>query len=222
MAFMDYYKRFKRIQMRVSGFLLMALYSAALRAQSAASDPGHPTMYSVLVNAGTAVEWFVVLMVWGMYATGLFFIAQALLDSAKKTGQQGTHISGQRILSRWGFAGLFLGGGTTLSLFKTGATGSEEWIDYGLYADAAAGSDPWSQLMLSLVRFVQLYGAYAMLKGMLLWKSAADGQDRVGEDKVMSGTTHVFFGGLCADCVHTYRGIAEFLDFPIPEFFPAV
>lgn len=181
-----------------------------------------PTLQSMILSADKVLGAVVKAIEWGMYALGTWFVASAIMDSMKKSvPAYASHITGGRITSRMFFGGMFLAGGYTLSLIKTGVTATGAWNAYGLYdASHAAGTDPFSQFALALVRMVQVYGGWSIFKGLMLWKTAGDGQDRPGEDKGMSGATHVLFGGLCADCVTTYRAMAGTFNFPVPAFFP--
>lgn len=204
-------------QWMVAGVAVSPWYAFA-----ATPSNGMPTLFTMVTSANNVLESVVAALLWGMYALGTWFIASGIMDSMKKSvPAYASHITGGRIMSRIAFGGAFLGAGYTLSLVKTGVTANGAWNDYGLYgASHAAGNDPFSQFALAITRFVQVYGGWSVFKGLLLWKSAGDGQDRPGEDKGMSGATHILFGGLCADCVNTYRAVAETLNFPVPAFFP--
>lgn len=210
-----------RVDIDMTRWMLLGLALAPWTAMAAGPTPT-PTLETMILSADAVLESVVHALKWGMYALGTWFIASGIMDSMKKSvPAYASHITGGRITSRLAFGGLFAASGYTLSLIKTGITAGGAWNDYGLYgASHAAGSDPFSQFALAIVRMVQVYGGWSIFKGLLLWKSAGDGQDRPGEDKGMSGATHVLFGGLCADCVTTYRAIAGTFNFPVPAFFP--
>ncbi len=207
--------------------VVLAMLSAHVCAQqpsSFATGSSTPSLMSMITNLGAASTAVVEAIEWAMYAIGTYFVSTGVTDSMKASGNSGHHngASASRAMWRIAFGGLLLGGGYTLQLMKVASITWESYGDlYGVYGSGrAAGTDPFSQFLLAITRIIQVYGAYAIFKGVLLWKQAADGQDQAGFDKAGSGFSHVFFGGLCADCINIYTQVAMFFGFTIPAFFP--
>lgn len=156
-----------------------------------------------------------------MYMVGMLFVATGITDSMKASKPHNSgHISGGRIFSRILLGGLLIGGGYALDILSLGSLTGQSWNTFGIYEDSRAGSDQFSPFILAVIRIVQVFGAYSVFKGILLWKVAGDGRDAAGGDKVGSGCIHILFGGCLMNFIEFFTAVANFFNFPVPAFFP--
>lgn len=180
------------------------------------------TLEVVVNRMGDLTPLVVQVTKWVMYVCGIFTIGTAINDSIKATSHQGSNITKGRITSRFVFGAVFMALGYIVGhLTIQGLTGLEGWNSGGIYDDTRASDNIASISMLAVMRLVQLFGFFAIIKGLLLWKATGDGRDQAGQgDKIGSGFIHIGFGAILLNIIEFYTTVAYYFGFSIPAFFP--
>jgi len=120
---------------------------------------------------------------------GGMLIFQGLLRAWKLSDNQGS-VTGAQVFSSLIFGGLLLNWGSTTEMASSTVALSGGALGYMPEASNAY----FKSLLDSIYVLMAAFGAVAILKGLLLWKSVADGERNGGEDAVWRGLWHILGG----------------------------
>lgn len=175
-------------------------------------------MTPLLANLNAALPDALNLVLYLAYAIGLFYVADAIFAGIRKSGDP-RGVPGTKPVVALIIGGAMMSVGTIASAAVASMTGEDWTVSRTLsYFGGTPQANAHLQNMRAIMNIVMVFGYIGVVRGLMLWKAAGDG-DKGGhglDNHVISGTVMVLFSALAINMPGVLRGVAWLTGMPIP------
>lgn len=178
-------------------------------------------MTPLLANLNAALPDALRLVLYIAYGIGLFYVADAVFAGIRKSGDP-RGVPGTKPVVALIIGGAMMSVGTIAGAAVSTMTGDDWQVSSTLsyFGGASSAANVHQQNMRAIINVVMVFGYIGVVRGLMLWKAAGDG-DKGGhglDNHIISGTVMILFSSLGINITGLMRGIAAFTHMPLPAF----